>query len=118
MKNPESFDRKTTTQFNQWWESVTIYLGFSPETLDRQKITWVGTLLTDTTLAWHLHWYGELNDQDTWANNLAAIQTEAWNEREVADDQSKLGQVRYQGSIRTYLTEFRALNNFATATGE
>jgi len=30
----------------------------------------------------------------------------------------KLGQLRYQGSIRAYLTEFRALNTFARATGE
>jgi len=29
-----------------------------------------------------------------------------------------LGQLRYQASIRAYLTEFRALNNFARATGE
>jgi len=36
----------------------------------------------------------------------------------VADAQLKLGQLRYQGSIRAYLTEFRALNNFARVTGE
>ena len=40
------------------------------------------------------------------------------NEREAADAQLKLGQLRYQGSIRTYLTEFQALNNFARATGK
>ena len=34
MKNLESFDRKTTTAFNQWCESVTTYLGFYPETVD------------------------------------------------------------------------------------
>ena len=48
MKNPENFDGKTTTTFNQWWEAVTMYLGFYPETNDRQKIAWVGTLLSDT----------------------------------------------------------------------
>jgi len=36
----------------------------------------------------------------------------------MADTQLKLGQLRYQGSIRAYLTEFRALNIFAWATGE
>ena len=36
----------------------------------------------------------------------------------MADAQLKLGQLKYQGSIRAYLTEFRALNNFARATGE
>jgi len=58
MENPEKFDRKSSTTFNQWWESVTMYLGFYPETTDRQKIAWVGTLLTDTALVCHLHRYG------------------------------------------------------------
>jgi len=40
------------------------------------------------------------------------------NEWEVVDAELKLGQLKYQGSIRAYLTEFRALNNFAWATGE
>ena len=55
MKNPEPFDGKSSTAFNQWWDAVTMYLGFYPETMDRQKIAWVRTLLTDTALAWHLH---------------------------------------------------------------
>jgi len=60
IENPEKFDGKSPTAFNQWWESVTMYLGFYPDTTDRQKIAWVGTLLTDTALVWHLHWYREL----------------------------------------------------------
>jgi len=40
------------------------------------------------------------------------------NKREAADVQLKLGQLKYQGSIQTYLTEFLALNNFAKATRE
>jgi len=51
MKNPETFDGKSLTAFNQWWEAVTMYLGFYPETMDRQKIAWTGMLLTDTALA-------------------------------------------------------------------
>jgi len=38
MENPTKFDGKSPTTFNQWWESVTMYLGFYPETIDRQKI--------------------------------------------------------------------------------
>jgi len=57
MENPEKFDGKSSSTFNQWWESVTVYLGFYPETVDRQKITWVQTLLTDTALVWYLHRY-------------------------------------------------------------
>jgi len=118
MENPEKFDGKSPTAFNQWWESVTMYLGFYPDTTDRQKIAWVGTLLTDTALVWHLHQYRELRENDTWANYSAAIRAEYHNKREAADAQLQLGQLRYQGSICAYLTEFSALNNFARATGE
>jgi len=50
IENTEKFDGKSSSAFNQWWESVTMYLGFYPETVDRQKIAWIGTLLTDTAL--------------------------------------------------------------------
>jgi len=54
MKKPEAFDRKSSTAFNQWWEVVTMFLGFYPETGDQQKIAWVGTILSDTALVCHL----------------------------------------------------------------
>jgi len=85
MENPEKFDRKSSTTFNQWWESVTMYMGFYPGTVNRQKIAWVGTLLTDTPLVLHLHRYRELQDNNTWANYSAAIRTEYRNEREAAN---------------------------------
>jgi len=118
MKNPDPFNGKNTTNFNQWWEAVTMYLGFYPETVDRQKIAWIGTLLTDTALSWHLHRYRDLGESDTWVNYSAAIRAEYHNDREAADAQQKLGQLRYQGCIRTYITELRSLNNFARANGE
>jgi len=65
MENPEKFDAKSSSTFNQWWESVTMYLGFYPETVDRQKIVWVGTLLTDTALVSHLHRYRVLHPRVT-----------------------------------------------------
>ena len=76
MKNPDNFDRKSTTAFNQWWETITMYLGCYPETVDQQKIAWVGTLLMATTLAWYLHHYQDLQGNDTWTNYSAAIKTE------------------------------------------
>ena len=118
MTNPEQFDGKTTSAFNQWWESVTMFLGFYPETNDRQKIAWLCTLLCGTALVWHLQRYRDLQDNDTWVNYSAAIRAEYHNEREGADAQVKLGQLRYQGCIRTYMTEFKALNCFAQAMGE
>ena len=80
MENPEKFNGKSSSTFNQWWESVTMYLGFYLETVDRQKIAWVGTLLTDTALVWYLHRYRELGENDTWFNYSAAIRTEYRNE--------------------------------------
>jgi len=116
--NPESFDWKSLTAFNQWWEAVTMFLGFYLEMGDQQKIAWVGTILSDTALVWHLQRFCELKGNDTWVNYAAAIQAEYRNEREAADAQLKLGQLKYQGSICVYLTEFQALNNFAKVTGE
>jgi hypothetical protein len=118
MKNPDSFDGAATAQFSRWWESVVMFLGFYPNTTDRQKIAWVGSLLTDTALSWHLYRYRELGDADSWVNYSAAIRGEYHDTREAADAQLKLGQLRYQGSIRAYLTEFRTLNVYARATGE
>jgi len=73
MENPDKFDGKNTTSFNQWWEAVTMLLGFYPETVDRQKIAWIGTLLTDTAKSWHLNRYRDLGEADTWVNYAAAI---------------------------------------------
>ena len=95
-----------------------MFLGFYPDTNDRQKIAWVATLLTDTALVWHLNRYRELGDNDKWVHYVAAIKAEYHNEREAADAQQKLNQLKYQGSIRAYMTDFRALNNFARAAGE
>jgi len=76
MENPKKFDWESSSTFKQWWESVLMYLGFYPEMVDCQKIAWVGTLLTETALVWHLHRYREPWDNDTWANYWAAIRTE------------------------------------------
>jgi len=106
MKNPDTFNGKTTSVFNQWWESVTMYLGFYPKMVDRQKIACIGMLLSDTALSWYLHRYRERRDNDTGPNYSAAIRAEFQNESEAAVTQLQLGQLKYQGSIRTYMTEF------------
>jgi len=118
MENPETFDGKPTTPFNNWWKTVTKYLSLYPETSDQQKIVWVGTLLTGTAKAWDQHRYDTRGESDTWANYSAAIRTEYFDSREAAGAQLKLSQLRYSGDIRAYMTEFRALNNLARATGE
>jgi len=91
MENPEKFDGMSSSTFNQWWESVTMYQGFYLETVDRQKIAWVRTLLMDTVLVRRLHRYHELWNNNRLANYAAAIRAEYRNELEAADAQLKLG---------------------------
>jgi len=43
------------TPFNTWWEAIEDYLSIYPGTSEVQRIAWVGTRLTGTTKAWHLH---------------------------------------------------------------
>jgi len=118
LENPEMFDGKPTTPFNNWWKTVTKYLSFYPETSDQQKIVWVGTLLTGTAKSWDLHRYEMLGENDSWVNYAAAIRAEYYDSREATNAQLKLGQLKYTGDIRAYMTEFRALNNHASTTGE
>jgi hypothetical protein len=118
MTYPEPFDGKPATPFNTWWKSVVKYLSFNPETRDAQKIAWVGTLLTDTARAWDLHRYDKMGENDHWEQYSQAIRTEYFDPRVAANAQLKLGQLRYTGDIRAYMTEFRALNKYARATGE
>jgi len=113
MTNPEAFDGKPSTPFDAWWKSVTKYLSFYPETNDQQKIAWVGTLLTGTAKAWDLYRYDTLGENDSRVNYSAAIRSEYHDPREVANAQLKLSQLKYGGDIQAYLTEFKALNNYA-----
>jgi len=117
LKNPESFDGKPTSAFNGWWESVLEYIGFYPETLDAQKIAWVGMLLSDTAKAWHKHRRRTMVDRDARARYTTAIRTEFSDPREAANAQLKLSQLRYKGDIKAYFTEFCTLNVYARATG-
>jgi hypothetical protein len=118
MENPEKFDGKPKTPFRTWWESVQEFTAFYPETAGRQWITWVGTLLTDAAKEWHQHRRRTIGEVDTWADYQAAIQEEYHDPREAAAAFVKLGQLRYKGDVKAYLTAFRALNIHAGATGQ
>lgn len=118
LRNPESFDGKNSTTFNTWWESILEYIEFYPETRDAQRIVWVGTLLADTARAWDQHRRRTMGERDTWTAYTSAIRTEYWDTREAANTQLKLGQLKYKGDIKAYLTKFRELNIYARATGE
>jgi len=74
--------------------------------------------LTGTAKAWDLHRYDTMGENDSWSQYATAIRAEYLDTREAANAQLKLSQLKYTGDIRAYLTEFRALNNYARATGE
>jgi hypothetical protein len=118
LENPEKFDGKPKTPFRRWWESVQEFTAFHPDTEGRQWITWVGTLLTDEAKEWHQHRCRTLRNADSWANYQAAIQEEYLDPREAADAFVQLGELRYKGDIKAYLTAFRALNIHAGSTGQ
>jgi hypothetical protein len=99
MKNPEPFDGAAATKFGRWWESVVVFLDFYPNTTVRQKIAWVGALLTETALSWHLHRYRDLGDADSWANYSTTIRTEYHDAREAADARSSSDSLNTKGAF-------------------
>jgi hypothetical protein len=52
------------------------YFSFHPETLDRQRITFVGALLTDEAKEWHQHQIRIRGQNETWTLYQEAIQEE------------------------------------------
>jgi len=119
MENPSEYDGKPTTPFNTWWESVEDYLSFYPGTSEAQKIASVGTRLTGTAKAWHLHRRKiTRRTGDTWGAYSEAIQTDFRDLREAANALEKIGQLRYKGDIMAYFVKFRALNIYVGVTGE
>ena len=59
-----------------------------------------------------------MGEKDSWSQYAAAIRAEYLDTREAANAQLKLSQLKYTGDIGAYLREFRALKNYARATGE
>jgi hypothetical protein len=118
MADPEKYDGKPKTPFRPWWDSVEEYFSFYPETAGRQRIAWVGALLTDEAKEWHQARRRLLGANDTWNAYSEAIQGEYLDPREGATAYAKLKTLRYAGDVKAYLTTFRALNIHAGSTGE
>jgi hypothetical protein len=97
------------------------YFRFYPETLDVQRIAFVGALLTDEAEEWHQAWDEIItlaNGQDTWAVYSKAIRKEYVDPREGATAHAKLKALKYKGDMKVYLTAFKALNLQAGSNGE
>jgi len=120
LPKPESYDGKPTTPFRAWWKTVRFYFGFYPNTLDAQRIAFVGALLTGDAKEWHQE-RDELispTGEDTWAAYSEAIQAEYLDQREGATAHAQLKALEYKGNIKAYLTAFKTLNRRAGSSGE
>jgi len=115
MENPWEYDGKPTMLFNIWWESVEDYLSFNTGMSEAQKIAWVGTWLTGTAKAWHLHRRTiTRRTGDTWGAYSEAIQMDFQDSQEAANALEKIGQLRYKGDINAF--DFLEDGDFLTAT--
>jgi len=118
LKDPKEFDRKPTTPFTSWWESLQEYIRFYTQATDAQQIAWIGTLLTRTARDWHQHRRRIMGDRDTWALYSANVLTEYHDQQETTNAQRKLWEIEYKWDIKAYQTEFRSLNIYAQCTRE
>jgi hypothetical protein len=121
LPKPGTYDGKPKTPFRPWWKKIVHYFRFYPETLDVQRIAFVGALLTDEAEEWHQARDDIItlaNGQDTWAAYSEAIRNEYVDPREGATAHAKLKALRYKGDIKAYLTAFKALNLQAGSNGE
>jgi hypothetical protein len=121
LPRPDNYDGKPKTPFRPWWNKVTYYFRFYPETIDAQRIAFVGALLTDEAQEWH-----QARDQaisrhrgiDNWAAYSEALQAEYTDPHEAATAHAELMTLKYKGDIKAFLTSFRTLNWQAGSTGE
>jgi hypothetical protein len=121
LPKPGNYDGKPKTLFRSWWKTVLGYFRFYPETLDEQRIAFVGALLTDEAKEWHQARDEEItlrNGRDTWVAYSEVLQAEYLNPREAATAHAKLKALKYKGDIKAYLTAFKALNHQAGSNGE
>jgi hypothetical protein len=121
LPKPGTYDGKPKTPFRPWWNKIVHYFRFYPETLDVQRIAFVGTLLTDEAEEWHQardNMITLANGQDTWAAFSEAIRNEYVDPRKGATAHVKLKALKYKGDIKAYLTAFKALNLQAGSNGE
>jgi hypothetical protein len=118
LPNPRSYDGKPRMPFRSWWDSVIEYFSFYSETLDRQRIVFVGALLTDEAKEWHQHHVRIRGQNETWNAYQEAIQEEYEDPEEIATAYAKIKALTYKGNIKMYLTSLSALNIHAGATGE
>lgn len=118
IKDPGGFDSKPKRDFRSWWRMVKAYFRCYPNTLDAQRIAWVGSLLTNEAREWHLARELRTRLQDTWNAYTEAIQEQYLDPEEASTAYDKLAALRYKDDIKAYLVTFEALNHQAQVTGQ
>ena len=116
-QKPPTFDGKPATPFRLWWNRVKEYFDFYPQTGDRQKIAFIGSLLTDEAQEWHQYRYQKLGNNDTAAAYWDAIQEEYVDPMEAYTNHRKLRELRYKGDIKAFLVSFKTINRHAGVNG-
>jgi len=118
MRDPGEFDGKPKSDFRSWWRMVEAYFRCYPNTLDAQRIAWVGSLLTNEAREWHLARELRTRLQDTWNAYSEAIQEQYLDPEEASTAYDTLAALRYKGDIKAYLVTLEALNHQAQITGQ
>jgi hypothetical protein len=118
LPKPGTYDGKPKMPFRSWWDSVVEYFSFYPETLDRQRIAFVGALLTEEAKEWHKHHVRIRGRNETWNTYPQAIQKEYEDPEESTTIYAKMKALKYNLNIKAFLTSLSALNIHAGATGE
>jgi len=116
-QKPPTYDGKPASPFRLWWNRVVEYFDFYPHTGDRQKIAFVGSLLTDEAQEWHQHRYQTLGANDTAAAYWDAIREEYVDPMEAYTSHRKLRELRYKGDIKAFLVSFKTINRHAGVNG-
>jgi len=116
-QKPPTYDGKPATSFRLWWNKVVEYFTFYPLTGDKQKIAFIGSLLTDEAQEWHQHRSLTLGGNDTAAAYWDAIKAEYVDPMEAYTSHRKLRELRYKGDIKAFLVSFKTINRHAGVNG-
>lgn len=122
IRNPPAYNGNDVSKFRPWWSRVTDFMNSYAESfpLDKFKISWVGSLLSDSALMWH-HRRKKQMDQlgitDSWDSYSAALQARFKDTMEASRNYKLMRELQYQGDTAKYLVELLDLNELVSWSG-
>ncbi|KAG6123951.1 hypothetical protein E4U38_008390 [Claviceps purpurea] len=119
---PVRFTGKNLTITRAWWATVIFYLDANTDSLDTDmiKINWVGSLLADLALVWHIHRadrHAPPHQPDTWTSYSKAFKVRFTDKAEDSKNYTQMMELQYKGDTDEYLTQFLELNTSGQALG-